>query len=87
MAKVNSKSTRLQLDGATSHTTVMVREWLKSKFGNRVTSRFTERAWPSRSPDLSPLDYCFWSVYLAELRSYPPTSLEQLQETVEDNVE
>ena len=57
--RVKSKSTRLQYwyqqDGATAHTTVQVREWLMSKFGNRVISRFTDRSWPSRSPDLSPL--------------------------------
>ena len=88
--KVKSKSTRLQYwyqqDGATAHTTVQVREWLMSKFGNRVISRLTERSWPSRSPDLSPLDFWFWAVCLAELGRNPPSSLEQLKETVEDYV-
>ena len=54
-------------DGATPHTTNSVLNWLKSKFGIRVISRFADRQnrggvnWPSRSPDLSPLDYWYWS--------------------------
>ena len=41
-------------------------------------SRFTERPWPAKSSDLSPLDYWFWSVCLIELRKNPPNSLPQL---------
>ena len=71
-----------QQDGAMAHTTVMVRDWLKTKFGSRIISRFTDHPWPSRSPDLSPLDFWFWSVCLEELRRCPPRSLEELQDTV-----
>ena len=38
---------------------------------------------PARSPDLSPLDYLFWSVCLVELRKNPPNSLPELVNTVE----
>lgn len=71
-----------QQDGATPHTAVRVREWLTSKFGDRVISRFTDRPWPARSPDLSPLDYWFWSVCMVELRKNPPNSLPDLVNTV-----
>ena len=38
-----------QQDVATSHTTVMNREWLSAaKFGNMFISRFTARPWPSK---------------------------------------
>ena len=74
----------MQQDGATCHTTVMVRNWLKSKFRDRVKSRFTTHPWPAKSADHSPLDFWFWSVCLAELRRNPPTSLEELQATVEE---
>ena len=60
---------------------------MNSEFGNRVISRHAERPWPARSPDMSPLDYWFWSVCLAELRRSPPSTLEELQETVEDYVD
>lgn len=72
-----------QQDGATVHTTIRARVWLQDVFGNRVISRLTERPWPARSPDLSPLDYWFWSVALAELRRRPPTTLAELKDTVE----
>ena len=42
-----------------------------------------EREWPARSPDLSPLDFWFWSVALAELRRNPPATLLELQTTVD----
>ena len=48
-----------------------------------VISRFTERPWPAISPDLSPLDYVFWSVCLVELRKNPPNSFLKLLNTVE----
>ena len=72
-----------QQDGATVHTTSAVRQWLAEKFGGRIVSRLTERPWPPRSPDLSPLDYWFWAVAMAELRRNPPATLEELKATVE----
>jgi hypothetical protein len=86
--KIRSQATRKQLwfqqDGATCHTTNMVREWLAEKFGQRVISRLTARPWPAKSPCLSPLDYWFWSVCLQELRRNPPNTLEELMETVNE---
>ena len=76
-----------QQDGATAHTTIQVRNWLASKFSNRIISRLTERPWPARSLNLSPLDYWFWSVCLGELRRSPPSSLDELQKIVENFVE
>ena len=35
-------------------------------------------------PYMSPLDYWFWSVCLAELRRSPPTTMEELITTMED---
>ena len=84
--RVRNVATRRQLwfqqDGATFHTTVMVRNWLSEKFGNRVISRLTDRPWPAKSTCLSPLDYWFWSVCLAELRRSCPSPMEELVETV-----
>ena len=70
-------------DGATVHTTTAAREWLKCKFDGRVISRLTDRPWPAKSPDLSPLDFWFWSVAMAELRRDPPPSIQSLKSTVE----
>ena len=62
----------------------MVRDWLASKFGSRVISNKTDRPWPTRSPDLSPLDFWFWGVCLVELRRHPPASLEELRATINE---
>ena len=78
------RSYYFQQDGATAHTTNMVLEWLKNKFGDRVISRNTAQPWPAKSPDMSPLDFWFWSVCLTELRRSPPNSLEELKNTVND---
>ena len=43
----------------------------------------TDIPWPAKSPDLSPLDYWFWNVAMAEVRRVPPTTLEDLKLTVE----
>ena len=72
-----------QQDGAAVHTTAAVRQWLDDNFDGRVISRLTERPWPARSPDLSPLDFWFWAVALAALRRNPPATLQELQATVE----
>ena len=56
-----------QQDGATCHTTKNVLNFLKSKFQTRIISRNADKQnrggfnWPSRSPDLNPLDFWFWS--------------------------
>ena len=71
-----------QQDGAPPHTTQMVRDWLASKFGDRVISHKTDRPWPTRSPDLSPLDFWFWGVCLVELRRHPPSSMAELRATI-----
>ena len=71
-----------QQDGAPPHPTQLVRDWLKSKFGNRVISNKTDRPWPTSSPDLSPLDFWFWGVCLDELRKNPPSSMEELRATI-----
>ena len=43
--------------------------------------------WPAKSPDLSPLDFWFWELALAELRRSPPSSLYELKLTAGGFVE
>ena len=72
----------LQQDGAGEHITNGVREWLNKTFHGRVISRMMEHPWPAKSPDLSPLDYWFWNVAMAELRRAPPRNIGELKTTV-----
>lgn len=52
--------TWFQHDGATSHTTNVVRQWLSNHFPNRHISRLTNFPYPPRSPDLSVPDFFLW---------------------------
>lgn len=66
--EIHSVATRrgywMQQDGATSHTTNLVLDWLEDKFEDRVISRKTQIPWPAKSPDLAPNDYWLWSICL-----------------------
>ena len=62
------------------HTTTSARAWLKHKVSRRVSSRLTDRGWPTRIPDLSPRDlwfWWFWSAALPEVIRCVPTTLKQ----------
>ena len=37
---------------------------------------------PTRSPDLSPLDFWYWNACEVELRSHPPSSMAELRATI-----
>lgn len=68
-----------QQDGATAHTSVIARDWLKSRFGNKVISHRTDFPWPARSPDLSPLDFFLWSYVKEKVFITRPSSINDLK--------
>ena len=51
-----------QQDGARVHTTNDRLAFLQDKFQGRVISNRLDFFWPAKSPDLNPLDVCFWGV-------------------------
>ena len=72
-------------DGAPAH--MPARAWLEQAFQGRVISRLTPIPWPSKSPDLSCLDYWFWGVAMQEVRKSKPSTLAELKTTVESFAE
>ena len=74
-----------QQDGAPAH--MPARAWLEQAFQGRVISRLTPIPWPSKSPDLSCLDYWFWGVAMQEVRKSKPSTLAELKTTVESFAE
>ena len=50
-----------QQDGATCHTAEDTLDVLHPVFEDRFISRRSDVVWPSRSCDLTPLDFYFWS--------------------------
>ena len=73
-----------QQDGATAHTSVIARDWLKSRFGNKVISHRTDFLWPARSPDLSPLDFFLWSYVKEKVFSTRPSNINDLKIAVRE---
>ena len=60
-----------QQDGAPIHIANNVVKYLKSNFNHHwIGKESGEKEWPPRSPDLSPLDYFFWSYVQSQLLSY-----------------
>ena len=51
---------RFQLDGATAHFALDVREYLNNVFPNRWIGRGGPVQWPPRSPDLTPMNFFIW---------------------------
>lgn len=70
-------------DGCPAHNTLLVNNYLRQIFPNRLIANNGDVPWPARSPDLSPLDYFLWGhtknkVYLFE----PPINIQILEERV-----
>lgn len=73
-----------QQDGATCHVTRPCLDFLKSKFGDRILSRNTEHHWPPNSPDLSPMDFSFWSQAMLYINKNKPRTIAEMKTTVEE---
>ena len=65
------------------HVTPEVMDFLKSKFGDRLISRKAKHPWPPYSPDLSCLDFSFWSQAAQEFTEQKPETLAELKDIVE----
>ena len=68
-----------QQDGATSHTTRAVLDYLHEVFGARLLSKNTSREWPPRSPDLTIPDFFLWGWLKTEAYRTPLNSLTALK--------
>lgn len=69
-------------DGAPPHYAVIVRQYLTNTFPNRWIGRRGEIEWPSRSPDLSPLDYFLWGYVKNNVYVTKPANLADLRERI-----
>ena len=60
LQRLNLKDMWMQQDGATSHTARLSMTTLRENFSGCLISRFGDIHWPSRSPDLTPVDFYLW---------------------------
>lgn len=71
-----------QQDGATCHTTRPNMALLRTKFEGRIISRFGDVNWPSRSCDLTPLDFFLCGYAKDRVYEDDPQDLEQLKANI-----
>lgn len=68
-----------QLDGASIHYSIIVRQWLNEHFPMRWIGRNSPfELWPPRSPDITPLDFYFWGTVKNKVYKTRPRNREQL---------
>jgi len=67
-----------QHDGAPSHFSQVVRQYLNHKFPNRWIGRGGTQNWSPRSPDLNPQDYHVWGYMKAVECAHKVNTREEL---------
>ena len=73
-----------QQDDAPCHVSAVVMEFLRSKFNDRIISRGSTHHWSTHSPDLSCLDFSFWSQAIDQVVETEPQTIAELKKVVED---
>lgn len=74
-------------DGAPPHIAKPVKQVLKTHFGDdRIISRHFPRAWPPRSPDLTPCDFWLWGYLKNHVFSGPVANLAELKARITQHV-
>ncbi|GFV04564.1 RNase H domain-containing protein [Trichonephila clavipes] len=71
-----------QQDGAICHTARATIDLLKDTFGDRLISRFGPVNWPTRSCDLTPLDYFLWGYVKSLVYADKPQTLDHLEDNI-----
>ena len=69
--------------GSTCHTARVTMDLLRSEFGEYFISLSGPVNWPSRSCDLTPLDYFWWCYVKAHVYTGKPPSIAALEDTIE----
>jgi len=79
--------TTFQQDGAPPHIKNNVKQFLTSKFGNKIISRQFPNVWPPRSPDLSPADYWLWGTLKHRVYLKKPSNINELKQFISEEME
>lgn len=69
-------------DGAPPHYSLAVREYLNNVYRNQWIGRGGPRPWPTRSPDLNPLDFYLWGHLKNLVYSTPVETREELLQRI-----
>ncbi|KAJ8914489.1 hypothetical protein NQ315_002761 [Exocentrus adspersus] len=71
-----------QHDGCPAHYAIISREVLDREYTDRWIGRGGPVAWPARSPDLTPLDFCLWGSIKEKVYQDVPTTPENMMERI-----
>jgi len=73
-----------QQDGAPPHWGSHVRRFLDAIFPNRRIGRDGPKPWPTRSPDITPLDFFLWRYVKDKVFSTPVPDITNLKARITD---
>ena len=81
------KRLTFQQDGASPHTSYESIQFLDRLFHRTISARPSQYVgdyidWPSRSPDINPLDYFFWNYIKEKVYRHPPQTISQLRDKI-----
>ena len=75
-----------QQDGTTVHTANISMNGLRQHFPGRLISHFGDINWPSRSPDLSVLDFFPWGYLKEKVFSIHKETIAELQTSIHNEI-
>ena len=75
-----------QQDGATCHTAARSINLLRTRFNNRVISRFGDVHWPARSCDLTPLDFFLWGTLKSKVYADNLQTIDHLKQNIRTEI-
>lgn len=76
-----------QQDGAPPHYSRSVRQYLDEVFPDRWIGRRGAIEWPTRSPDLTPLDFFLWGYLKSKVYTTKPQSIDKLRARITHEIE
>ena len=78
------RNVRFQHDGAPTHKTSQVKQYLVTELDNQIIGYGGFEEWPPCSPDLTPLDIFLWSYLKQQMCATPPQTLQDLKRPITD---
>ena len=78
------RNIRFQQDGTTCHTAEATLDVLRPVFEDRINSRRADVVWPTRSCDLTPLNYYLWGAVKNKCYADKPETFDALKDNIRE---
>ena len=80
-------NTWFQQDGDMCHTAETTLDVLRPVFQDRIINRKADVVWPSRSCDLTPLDYYLWGAAKDKCYTGKPETIDALKHNIREAID